>query len=352
MIQPLLDTQPIATEVEQIARIIDFVRSGVTSITVAAEFLDISEAPPTPENIRKLEALADAYPKIELFRNALGWQLLKTGQRQAATAVFEQLASRNDISADVHSSVLLGLGLLATEAKTKAKPGVKIRAVVDAAPRNFKSVKPLPPSSGKMRAVTPIDFRSSEAPKMAGDWGQAARDSTKRDESKSQSGTVFSGNLQLFALPDLLEFLRSGQRTGTLICSSSAGIGAIHLCRGRITGAASPRTKGLKEYLIAMGVITKETLKGVDQNTAGEHALIGGILVKMGVATIAQIKLALRDQVQDAVKELVSWGAGQFAFDPESPVEFSVNDVQIDFDPQEVLLNIFKEMDESSFGGR
>jgi hypothetical protein len=197
--------------------------------------------------------------------------------------------------------------------------------------------------------AAPVEFRASDVPQLP---STEAQPSAVEGELPRKNGLVFSGNLQLFALPDLMEFLRSGQRTGTLLCSSSAGIGAIHLQKGRITGAASPRTKGLKDYLVAMGVVTKSTLDKVEQNVSGERRLIGGLLVKAGLATPAQVKLALRDQVHDAVKELMSWGAGQFAFDPESTAETSTTDVHVEFDPQEVLLNLFKEIDEKSLGGR
>jgi hypothetical protein len=162
---------------------------------------------------------------------------------------------------------------------------------------------------------------------------------------------MFSGNLQLFALPDILEFLRSGQRTGTLLCSSTAGIGAIHLRRGRITGAGSPATKGLKDYLIAIGAVSKENIQRVDQDEPGERPLIGGLLVRLGLVTEGDVRLALRDQIRDAVKELMSWGAGQFAFDPEKVIETAEGDVLVELDPQDVLLNIFKEMDEHSRSG-
>jgi tetratricopeptide (TPR) repeat protein len=348
VLDPLLATEPIATEIERVNGIIKYVRTGVVPAHTAFEFLDLVDAPPTSDNIHKLEELSERHPQIEHFREALGWHLLRTGQYESASVVFERLGERNDISDDVRSSVLLALGCLATNATHLSKPEVRIRAAVEATPKTFKSSKPTTPSSGKMRAAAPVEFRHSDSPRLAATTTNGPPASGAERATNANDKSMFSGNLQLFALPDLLEFLRSGQRTGTLLCSSSAGIGAINLKRGRITGAASPETKGLRDYLIAMGVVTSATLENIDQTGSGERALIGSTLVKMGVATAEQVRLALRDQVRDAVKELMSWGAGQFAFDPEAVSEFTASEIQVEFDPQEVLLNIFKELDETS----
>ena len=134
--------------------------------------------------------------------------------------------------------------------------------------------------------------------------------------------------------------------TGTLLCSSTAGIGAVQLCKGRITGAASPKTKGLQEYLIEMGIVTDSMLERVSAAEREEKALVGGILVRLGLVSAEQVRQGLRAQIRDAIRELMSWGVGRFAFDPETPMELSASDVEIEIDPQETLLDIFKELDE------
>ena len=50
---------------------------------------------------------------------------------------------------------------------------------------------------------------------------------------KVQPKAVFTGDLQLFAVPDLLDFLESSRRTGTLVITSEEGIGAVYLHQGR-----------------------------------------------------------------------------------------------------------------------
>jgi tetratricopeptide (TPR) repeat protein len=350
-LQGLLTGEPVPTDIERARTIIEHVKTNAIPLQSACLFLDLIDAPPTPENIRKLEELSELHPQVDHFRDALGWHLLRSGQYESASVLFDRLSSRSNLPEDVRSSVLLALGCLAAASARTAKPGVRIRAAVDATPKNFKSAKPTPPSSGKLRKAAPVEFRISDLPpppaQVPSNGPQQPADGVGVAPS-TWSRAVFSGNLQLFALPDLLEFLRSGQRTGTLVCSSSAGIGAIHLRRGLVTGAASPKTKGLRDYLIAMGVVTRASLQNLDSKDSTDQNLIGGTLVRSGIASVEQVRLALHDQLHDAIKELMNWGVGQFAFDPEASNDAPNGDVQIELDPQEILLNIFKEIDENA----
>jgi len=348
-LQPLLDHKPTAVEVERMRCVLEHVRVGAATTRAACEFLELVDAPPTLQNIHRLEELSDAHPKIHQFRDALGWQFLRAGHYESAGVVFEGLSARDDVTEEVRSSVLLALGYLAATGTGLAKPGVKIRAAIGATPKNFKSSKPLPPQpSSTAAAMVDVDLHLSEIPAPPSSVPLHILGGERPSSMMASGGHVFSGNLQLISLPELLEFLRSGQRTGTLLCSSTAGIGAIQMRKGRITGAASPRTKELESYLVANGFVTPAALQNVARPDQNDKTLIGGLLVKCGLVTAEQVRVALRDQIRDAIKEVMGWGVGQFAFNPEAPAELSVSDIEIEIDPQEMLLDIFKEMDERS----
>ncbi|HEY5959143.1 MAG TPA: hypothetical protein VIV60_21445, partial [Polyangiaceae bacterium] len=97
------DDAPI--EVSQIVRLLECVKSAEVPTVTASEFLALNEAPPSSDCIRRLEALADAYPQLELIRDRLGWKLLKSGRYSRASEVFEQLSQRRDLPDHVRSSV-------------------------------------------------------------------------------------------------------------------------------------------------------------------------------------------------------------------------------------------------------
>lgn len=129
----------------------------------------------------------------------------------------------------------------------------------------------------------------------------------------SPNDSVFSGDLGEFNLPELLEFLRVGRRSGTLICRSGSGQGALRLSRGNIVEArCSSRPHSAVEHL---GNLTSRSLA---------------------------------DEALAVLTELVRWTDGQFYFEPskDPPVEQAEPCV----DTQWVLLEVFKRMDESEPG--
>ena len=344
---PLLEVKPTPGEIERIRGLLQAVKSGALPGPVVVEYLRLLDSPATREVIHELEEIADSYPKIPHFRETLGWKLFSSGNTESAAVLFERLGTRVDLPAEVRTSVLLGLGCLAAVDTRHAQPGEKLRAAVNAGPKRIQGGKPSPPSAGKLRRADPIEFRTEEvqdtqhAPFAPNESGTSPR--------VARGGPVFSGSLQLFALPDLLEFLRSGRRTGTLVCSSVAGIGAVHLRAGSITGAASPKTPGLGEYLVRRGDISQAALAQLRSLYLSEpKPLIGGAVVKQGLASEQRVHAALANQILDALREMVGWGEGQFAFDPEAASPSGASDVNIELDSQTLLLEIFRQLDESS----
>jgi hypothetical protein len=163
---------------------------------------------------------------------------------------------------------------------------------------------------------------------------------------------VFSGQLSSFALPDLLEFLRSGRRTGLLVCSGPGGIGALRFRDGRITGAASPATPALGELLVRDQKVTADALRTLAPAGGGEQPddVLADQIVRAGHAELPTVVAALEAQVWAAVRELVQWTDGEFAFNREEEGYRTEGRVSVALDPQAVLLDVFRERDEASRG--
>jgi len=161
---------------------------------------------------------------------------------------------------------------------------------------------------------------------------------------------VFAGQLQLFCLPDLLEFLRGARRTGTLHLHGNDGDGMVRMRHGRITGATSPRTARIGEYLVRQAVLTPDQLRSALQAQSGEpvRRMLGRVLIDRQVATAADVRKALVAQVQDSVRELKDWVVGQFAFETEPASEPTLAEIELELDPQAVLLTILTEEDEAN----
>lgn len=127
------------------------------------------------------------------------------------------------------------------------------------------------------------------------------------------TGPVFAGDLAELALPDLLEFLRLGQRTGLLVCTTPFGVGAVRLHRGLVSGASSPRAP---EPLHAT-----PPAAGDDRN----HPRVA--------------------QIYDAFREMLVWREGRFAFEPELPSDASAFSA---LSAQTILMHLYQEQDEQN----
>jgi hypothetical protein len=195
-------------------------------------------------------------------------------------------------------------------------------------PRSPSSPEVVPPPS----APAPQTSRSGEVPGMI------------------RAGSLLTGSLRTFPLPDLLEFFRGGQRTGTLLCASEVGLGALHLRSGRITAAYSPNVPALGEWLVRRGVLSAPDLRRAlaYQMDDDPKNLRGATLVDCRILDADAVRAGLRGIIGDTVRDLMGWVNGQFTFDPDAPIEPAGAELDVELDPQGVLLDIFKDLDEAS----
>jgi hypothetical protein len=73
-------------------------------------------------------------------------------------------------------------------------------------------------------------------------------------------------------------------------------------------------------------------------------------IVRRGLADVGAVQAALRQQIELTLRELVAWTDGEFAFSQEAGGEATSPVTTVQVDAQELLLNLFKEMDEASRG--
>jgi hypothetical protein len=339
-LESLVALTPVQPEAERDRLLIAQVRSEELPAETACQYLDLLDAPVGPKSLRQLQEIAAGFPYIVQFRETLGWKLLRAGESKAARSVFQRLNARADLPDDVRASVLLGLGFLATDDKQSAPSSVKLRAAVNAAAIPIEghkvavaiSIDTLP------RKTDPMDLRAPDA-SLTPSPGNRDVDKARR---KGRTGPTFSGTLRLFTFQDLLEILRSGQKTGTLVCSSVSGIGAVHLRSGKVTGAAAPGTGELRDYLIARQAVTRDQLRIIDQLPAEAQvkSLFDLTLLEHGLVNVEQVRQALLDQVLAAFAEIMAWKDGKFAFDLETLVEPPPSGVEIELDPRGLLLEL------------
>jgi Domain of unknown function (DUF4388) len=161
----------------------------------------------------------------------------------------------------------------------------------------------------------------------------------------ASSESAFSGGLEEFALPDLLEFMRNGVRTGLLTCISDAGVGTVQLVRGLIVSAESPGARSLRDQLVSSAALPPERRREIDRLPAlsFNDAVIDAALVETKLLSAEEVELARVARVYAAFREMISWTTGRFSFEPGVSAERQPG---LQLTAQSVLLQIFQEQDE------
>jgi hypothetical protein len=158
-------------------------------------------------------------------------------------------------------------------------------------------------------------------------------------------GPAFAGDLEEFALPDLLEFLRNSHRTGLLVCSTITGTGTVQLSRGMIIAADSPNALDLREQLLTSAEIAPEqrqVLAALPAEYFGDD-MIESVLVSRDLVPRDEVERARVARIYSAFREMVGWTSGRFSFDPAVPI---VTNPALALSAQSILMQIYQEQDE------
>jgi hypothetical protein len=198
-----------------------------------------------------------------------------------------------------------------------------------------------PPPTMPPPMATPAPPPLRPAPPVAARTAAASHSQAKA----VGSGPAFTGDLEEFALPDLLEFLRNSHRTGLLVCSTVIGTGTIQLSRGMIISADSPHALDVREQLLASARLAPEqhhVLAGLPAECFGDD-MIEGVLVSRDLVPRDEVERVRVARIYSAFREMMAWTSGRFSFDPAVPI---VTNPALALSAQSILMQIYQEQDE------
>jgi hypothetical protein len=148
---------------------------------------------------------------------------------------------------------------------------------------------------------------------------------------------MLKGSFEDFSLSEIFRLLSFTKKTGRLEMYKSAGDGRVFFRDGEIYFAQSSLKKEpLGQKLVRSGALSEGQLrKALDLHaTTGER--VGEILLRGGDIMEEQLSAAVREQIEDAVFDLLRWEAGEFAFEPherftvEIPISVSVENLIVE----------------------
>jgi tetratricopeptide (TPR) repeat protein len=160
---------------------------------------------------------------------------------------------------------------------------------------------------------------------------------------------AIKGSLKEASLPDVLQLLTMGGKTGCLSVTDRQSFGYIYFDEGRIIYASLlNRRDRLGDILVREGVIQREQLDAAieEQSKARDGRRLGEILQDKGFIEQATLQRWVRYQIQEAVYHLFTWHQGTFYFEPgQRPDQ---EQILVSIDPESLLLEGARRVDEWS----
>ena len=159
---------------------------------------------------------------------------------------------------------------------------------------------------------------------------------------------AIKGSLKEASLPDVLQLLALGKKTGCLSVTDRTNLGNIYFDKGWICYASIVnRRDRLGDMLVKSGKITHEQLEqAIEQQTKERQSKLGRLLLESGAITEADLERCVQIQVEEAVYYLFTWTQGSFRFDAD--VKPEEEDTILSINPESLLLEGARRVDEWS----
>ena len=159
---------------------------------------------------------------------------------------------------------------------------------------------------------------------------------------------AIKGSLKEASLPDVLQLLSMGKKTGCLSVADRNNFGYIFFDQGQITYASIVnRRDRLGDILVKNGLVTAEKLQAaLDRQPHERDKRLGELLVDMGALSRPDLERYMRVQIEEAVYYLFTWSQGTFSF--ESDVRPETQDFLVKISPESLLLEGARRVDEWS----
>lgn len=139
-----------------------------------------------------------------------------------------------------------------------------------------------------------------------------------------------SGRLNTMDLPEVLQWVTIGRKTGSLSFVKDKTKVHLFLKDGRIISSSSnDPTKQLGQFLLFQGKLTEAQLKRAFEIHLQTRGILGKILVQEGLVSQEDVEKALIRRTEEVIYDLFLWEDGHFHF---SSAEYNPNDL--------ILINV------------
>jgi tetratricopeptide (TPR) repeat protein len=154
------------------------------------------------------------------------------------------------------------------------------------------------------------------------------------------------GSLKEASLPDVLQLLSMGKKTGCLSVTHRSNFGYIYFDKGRICYASIVnRRDRLGDILVKSALVSHDQLDhAVRLQERQRDKKLGEILVDMEAISREDLHRQMRLQIEEAVYYLFTWTQGTFNF--EADIRPEEQDFLVSINPESLLLEGARRVDE------
>jgi hypothetical protein len=156
-----------------------------------------------------------------------------------------------------------------------------------------------------------------------------------------------NGTLTTMSVPDLLQFLASGGKSGTLKLSRAKIIKQIHFEKGIIVGSTSNDPKEyLGQVLIQNSKLNEAQLQAAMEVQRKSGGKLGEILAAKGFLSEVEVLEVLRLRTLEIIYDLFLWEEAHFEFYDNAPLPEEL--IRIEVQPTSVVMEGIYRTDEWS----
>ena len=124
-----------------------------------------------------------------------------------------------------------------------------------------------------------------------------------------------AGNLRTMELPDVLQWVSSGRKTGTLYLERHSIQKRIYFQDGGIyTSWSNDPRESMGQFLIRERLVSEEQLYKALLRSEEENRMLGLVLLADGAVSEEDIRRTLQTKAQESIYDLFLWPEGKFEF--------------------------------------
>ncbi|MGE3618448.1 MAG: DUF4388 domain-containing protein, partial [Gemmatimonadales bacterium] len=157
---------------------------------------------------------------------------------------------------------------------------------------------------------------------------------------------AIKGSLKEASLPDVIQLLFFGRRTGCLALTDRQRFGSVFFEDGWITYATIVnRRDRIGDLLLRSGTVSRDQLdRALELQRRARGRRLGEILVSLGALSTEELARVVRFQIEEAVYSLFAWATGTFTFEAGVRPEWEGELEKIN--PENLLLEGARRIDE------